>query len=162
MSNPPTEKQSATGLHLTKAEFDKLPDIAKEAITTSGIPLSITAVVGEESRTFSVKTVDVDKESQNLAGILGTLRWDWGNRNGDWILRLNWGVVGANTAAFVAIGEGAAGGPTAGKFIGNAKFTLFNVAPRSGGVDIWVNVNWNNPIRLYVDYLIVTIDQFGP
>ena len=160
MSSPPTEKQSETSIHLTKDKFDHLPDIAKEAITTSGIPLSITADVGDKSRTFSVQTVNVDREAQNLAKILATLHWDWGVQVGDWILQLNWGVVRANTAVFVSIGQGAPGGPTAGKVLGSARFTLFNVAPRKGGVDIWVNVS--SPADLSVDYLVVSIDQFGP
>ena len=55
----------------------------------------------------------------------------------------------------MAIGEGAAGGPDAGKFIGSARYTLHNVAPRSGGVDIRVNVEWSSDILLYADYLVV-------
>jgi hypothetical protein len=42
----------------------------------------------------------------------------------------------------VVIGEGAAGGPDAGTFIGNAKDILWNVAPRAGGVAIWINIDW--------------------
>ena len=36
-----------------------------------------------------------------------------------------------------------------------AKYTLMNVAPRAGGVDIWVNIDWGSDIRIYVDYLVV-------
>jgi hypothetical protein len=82
--------------------------------------------------------------------------------NGDFVLNLSWPAVTARSAVFVAIGEGAAGGPTAGKYIRRAKFTLFNVAPYNGGVSIWVNVNWGSPIRLYVDYVAFPIDQFEP
>jgi hypothetical protein len=55
----------------------------------------------------------------------------------------------------VSIGEGAAGGPDNGKFLGAARYTLHNVAPRAGGVDIWVNIEWGSDIPLYVDYLVV-------
>jgi hypothetical protein len=79
-------------------------------------------------------------------------RHDWGNWNGQLILPLNWGVINRNSRVFVAIGEGSAGG---GKFIGGARYTVYNVAPRDGGVDIWINVEWNYPIRVYVDYLVV-------
>ena len=163
MSSLPTETQAATEIHLSKDEFDNLPELAQNAITASGIPLSVTASVsaGTQTRKFLVLTATVDKD-QSLASIVGCLRWDWGNLNGDLILRLNWAVVTAASLVFVAIGEGAAGGPTAGKFIGSAKFTLYNVAPRNGGVDIWININWPTPIRLYVDYLVVNCDQFGP
>ena len=43
----------------------------------------------------------------------------------------------------MSIGEGAAGGADAGKFIGAARYTLHNVAPRAGGVDIWINIEWS-------------------
>jgi len=90
--------------------------------------------------------------AQELIGTGFTYRHDWGDRNGQWVLRLDWGAVNRNSRVFVAIGEGAAGG---GKFIGGARFTLHNVAPRDGGVDIWVNVEWGEAIRLYVDYFVV-------
>jgi len=148
-----------TDIHLSKDMFDKLPEIAKNALEASGIPLSINASVPDKE--FSVVTATVN-ESQNLAGLISSLRWDWGNLRGGNILRLNWGAVTTRTAVFVAIAEGVAGGPTAGKFIGSAKFTLFNVAPRAGGVDIWVDIDWSSNIRIYVDYLVVSIDGFGP
>ena len=149
----------AKDIHLSKALFDKLPEVAQNALEASGIPLAVNASVPEKE--FSVVTATVD-ESQNLAGIISSLRWDWGNLHGGKILRLNWGVVTPRTAVFVAIGEGAPGGPTAGKFIGSAKYTLFNVAPRAGGVDIWVDIDWSKDIRIYVDYLVVSLDGFGP
>lgn len=96
-----------------------------------------------------------DVTAEALIGTGFTYRHDWGDRNGQWKLNLNWGAVNGNSRVFVAIAEGAAGGPSAGKFLGAARYTLYNVAPRSGGVDIWVNIEWSSPIRLYVDYLVI-------
>lgn len=90
-----------------------------------------------------------------LSGTGFTYRHDWGARRGQWKLLLNWGEVGPRSRVFVSIGEGVAPGPDAGKFVGGARYSLYNVAPRAGGVDIWVNVEWNSNIRLYVDYLVV-------
>ena len=90
-----------------------------------------------------------------LSGTGFTYRHNWGLRRGQWILRLNWGSVSPQSRVFVSIGEGAAGGPDAGKFIGSARYTVHNVAPRAGGVDIWVNVEWSADILLYADYLVV-------
>lgn len=90
-----------------------------------------------------------------LTGNGFTYRHNWGARRGQWTLRLNIGNTTPRSRVLVAIGEGAAGGPDNGKFIGAAKFTVHNVAPRSGGVDIWVNVEWGADIPLYVDYLII-------
>ncbi|MGK7896197.1 MAG: hypothetical protein AB4372_21935 [Xenococcus sp. (in: cyanobacteria)] len=87
-----------------------------------------------------------------LAGNGFTYRQNWGNKNGQWILHLNWSRITNNSRVFVAIGEGKPGG---GKFIGGARYTLHNVAPQNGRVSIWVNIEWNSPIRLSVDYLIV-------
>jgi len=84
-----------------------------------------------------------------------TYRHNWGARRGQWVLRLNWSAVNGRSRVFVAIGEGAGTGPDAGKFIGSARYTLHNVAPRAGGVDIWINIEWSSDIPLYVDYLVV-------
>ena len=94
-------------------------------------------------------------EGVTPAELIGTgfvYRHDGGDRNNQWILNLNWGAITRNSQVFVAIGEGAAGG---GKFIGGARYTLHNVAPQDGVVSIWVNIEWNSPIRIYVDYFVV-------
>jgi hypothetical protein len=90
-----------------------------------------------------------------LSGNGFTYRHDWGARRGQWKLQLNWGEVGPRSQVFVAIGEGAGAGTDDGKFIGGARYSLHNVAPRAGGVDIWVNIEWNSDISLFVDYLVV-------
>ena len=84
-----------------------------------------------------------------------TYRHDWGLRRGEWLLRLNWDVIQPGSQVYVAVGEGVPGGTNAGKFIGAARYTVHNVAPRFNGVDIWVNIEWSSDISLYVDYLIV-------
>ena len=94
-------------------------------------------------------------KAESLTGTGFTTRVDWGNKHGQWKLNLNWGSVNQRSRVFVAIGEGAAGGPDGGKFIGAARYTLHNVAPRAGGVDIWVDIEWGSDIRIYVDYLVV-------
>ena len=90
-----------------------------------------------------------------LSGDGFTYRHDWGARRGQWKLQLNWGEVGPRSQVFVAIGEGAAGGADAGKIVGSARVTVHNVAPRAGGVDIWVDIEWSADVPLYVDYLVV-------
>ncbi|WP_338760503.1 hypothetical protein [Massilia sp. METH4] len=96
-----------------------------------------------------------------LSGTGFTYRHDWGPRRGQWRLSLNWTAVGPQSHVFVSIGEGAAGGPDAGKFVGSARYTLHNVAPRPGGVDIWVDIEWGSDIPLYVDYLVVNPPVLG-
>lgn len=91
-------------------------------------------------------------EARELFGTGFTYRHDWGDVNGQWKLNLNWNVITNNSRIFVAIGEGAPGG---GKFLGGARYTLHNVAPNNSQVGIWVNIEWNSPIRLYADYLVI-------
>jgi hypothetical protein len=100
-------------------------------------------------------TFGASSPEPELSGTGFTYRHDWGVRRGQWKLRLNWGAVNPRSRVFVAIGEGAGPGPDNGKFLGDARYTLHNVAPRAGGVDIWVNIQWNSNIRIYVDYLVV-------
>lgn len=115
---------------------------------------------------YSEAEAQVDPDSGKLEPALSgtgfTYRQDWGLRRGQWVLRLNWSAIGPLSQVFVAIGEGAAGGVDAGKFIGSARYTLHNVAPRAGGVDIWVNIEWSSDIPLYVDYLIVNPTSTPP
>jgi hypothetical protein len=99
--------------------------------------------------------VDPGKLQPALSGNGFTYRHDWGARRGQWILRLNWDAIQPPSQVFVSIGEGVPGGPDAGKFIGAARYTVHNVAPRWNGVDVWVNIEWSSDISLYVDYLIV-------
>lgn len=90
-----------------------------------------------------------------LSGTGFSYRHNWGARRGEWKLSLNWSAVNPRSRVLVSVGEGVAGGPDNGKFIGSARYTVYNVAPRAGGVDIWVNVEWGADILLYVDYLVV-------
>jgi hypothetical protein len=109
--------------------------------------------VDKSSVTQTFGPADVGPE--NLAGTGFTTRVDWGNKHGSWKLNLNWAAISPRSIVMVAIGEGATGGPDGGKFIGSAKFHVNNVAPRAGGVDIWIDIDWGSDIRIYADYLVV-------
>ncbi len=87
-----------------------------------------------------------------LSGSGFTYRHDWGDRKGEWKLFLSSRAINRNSRVFVAIGECAPGG---GKFIGSARYTVHNVAPKDNGVEIWINIQWSEPIRLCVDYFVV-------
>ncbi|MEU8663199.1 hypothetical protein [Actinoplanes philippinensis] len=92
-----------------------------------------------------------DITTEDLTGAGRTYRHDWGLRKGQWILHLNDPAVTGATRVFVAAGEGSGDG----KFIGGARYTVHNVAPGPGRISIWVDVAWDSPINLLVDYLIV-------
>ena len=97
-----------------------------------------------------------------LSGSGFTYRHDWGALHGQWVLQLAWGDINPRSQVFVSIGEGAAGGPDAGKFVGSARYTVHNVAPRAGGVDVWINIEWETDIPLYADYLVVNTGDAAP
>lgn len=71
----------------------------------------------------------------------------YGSYNGKVIATLNWSVITASSRVFASCNEGG--------FIGGAKYTVSNVAARNGSVQIWVDIAWGSPIRLYCDYLVV-------
>jgi hypothetical protein len=91
----------------------------------------------------------------DVSGTGFTFKIDWGNRHGQWILPVTSSSISGRSRVFVEIGEGLPGGPDAGKFIGGARYTVHNVAPHNGGVDIWVDIEWGSDIRIYVDYLVI-------
>jgi hypothetical protein len=116
---------------------------------------AVSAALAEVEQAAVRPRVGAGSLEPELSGAGFTYRHNWGPRRGQWTLRLNLAGVTPRSHVFVSIGEGVAGGPDAGKFIGAARYTVHNVAPRAGGVDIWVNVEWGSDILLYADYVVV-------
>jgi hypothetical protein len=115
-------------------------------------PAVVVEQSADEQKVQEVFQVGGGASAQELVGNGFTYRHDWGDRNGQHILHLNWGAINNNSRVFVSISEGQPGG---GKFIGSARYTLYNVAPSNGRVSIWINIEWSSPIRLSVDYLVI-------
>ncbi|MEV5409782.1 hypothetical protein AB0K60_13205 [Thermopolyspora sp. NPDC052614] len=90
---------------------------------------------------------------QDLRGTGFTYRHNWGMRRGWWDLRLNTTAVGPNTRVFASAAEG----PTSdgGKFLGNARYLVYNIAPVAGHVDVRIFIDWQTPIGCVIDYFIV-------
>jgi hypothetical protein len=84
-------------------------------------------------------------------------RHSWGRLNGVVTLNLsNWPEVKPDSLMFASVGEGIVDGdPTAGKFMGDARFTVNNVVPEDGNIRIGVTIDWEEPIVLFVDYMLV-------
>jgi hypothetical protein len=128
-----------------------------EMPTSTSMPQLPTTQENQEANLEEVGQLGVPGEGASIALLFGNgyrYRHNWGNRKGQHILPLNWGLITPQSLVFVAIGEGAAGGIGNGKFIGQARYTLHNVAPQNGVISIWVNIEWPNPIPLYVDYFV--------
>ncbi len=112
----------------------------------------------QEANLEEVRQLGAPQDGVSAATLFGNgyrYRHDWGKLNGQHILPLNWGLITPNSLVFVAIGEGVSPNTTAGKKIGEARYTLHNVSPQNGVVKIWVNIEWEfSLIRLYADYFV--------
>lgn len=86
----------------------------------------------------------------NLTGY--SYRHDWGYRNGKQKLTLNWCAITATSKVFVSISEADAYG---NPFVGDARFTVHNVAPGNCKVTIRVNIEWGTPIHLVANYIVL-------
>jgi len=124
-------------------------------VATSALPTPFAEANDTAEQGAVHHLLGAESPQPGLSGTGFSYRHNWGPRRGPWTLRLNLAGVTSRSRVLVSIGEGAAGGPNAGKFIGAARYTLHNVAPRAGGVDIWVNIEWGSNILLYADYLVV-------
>ena len=133
---------------------------AEVAVASSAMPASFRELRHDADpaavrQLFGGAPARAGRPEPELSGAGFTYRHDWGARCGQWVLRLNWDVIQPPSRVLVAIGEGVPGGPSAGKFIGAARYTLHNVASRWNGVDIWIDIAWSSDISLYADYLII-------
>ena len=133
---------------------------AEVAVASSAMPASFRELRHDADpaavrQLFGSAPARAGRPEPELSGAGFTYRHDWGARRGQWVLRLNWDVIQPPSRVLVAIGEGVPSGPSAGKFIGAARYTLHNVASRWNGVDIWVDIAWSSDISLYADYLII-------
>jgi hypothetical protein len=148
---------STTTLERTSQKSFDAPAPPQRSPYSAGASSLQTGPAAEESQSTDEQAVTFlfgpsGVSTQELSGSGVSYRHDWGDRNGQWKLNLNWSVVRASSRIFVSIGEGAPGG---GKHMGAARYTIHNVTMQNGVVSIWVNIEWGSPIRLYVDYLVI-------
>lgn len=142
---------------LAQAPVMTEPSQYTSASAPSSMPLDEQAiadnVVIEKANETQVQELAVSSPgAEALIGTGYTYSHDWGDRRGRWIFNLNWGVVRNNSRVFVSTSECRAGG---GKFIGSAVYTVHNVAQVNGRVSTRINIDWREPIRVCVDYLVI-------
>lgn len=128
-------------------------------VTAAALSGQDDAIVASSAGVTRYAHAEQEADPADVAQIAGPgsgfcIRVNWGNRHGQWVLSYAHPSINARSRVFVAVSEGAAGGPDAGKFIGAARYTVHNVAPRAGGVDIMVDIDWNTNILLYADYFV--------
>jgi hypothetical protein len=109
----------------------------------------------------SLNTIEA---TQNLGlnpqanGVQFGLNTDWSlvwKGNGIVRLNVNLPIVHAGSTVLVSLSEFSdINNPAGSRFIGGARFAIYNIAPREGGVDIWAEVSWANPINIYFSFLV--------
>lgn len=141
------------------APFTQNGALSPGAQSEPGAP-TVTVVAGSgeavQSDTQSAARPDAETQTgaapQTIYGNGYTYRHFWGYKNGWWVLTLTDPSITANSRVFVSIGETHSNG---GKFVGAAHYTVHNVAPNNGSVTIRVHIDWDNPIPLTADYLVI-------
>ncbi len=101
---------------------------------------------------------DIDTNDANFAALIypptrGSNFFTW-RGHGTVQLNISNNSISANSKVFVAISEYSSN-PRTTRFIGAAKMGIYNIAPYNGGVRVWAEVNWFQPINVCLDLLIL-------
>lgn len=86
----------------------------------------------------------------------------WGAHNGALTCNLQWDQVVHDSIVFVTASEGdppiSSAAPVL--FVGDARFTVNNVAPHDGGVSFRITIEWDGPLNLWTT--ITLFDRTDP
>ncbi|MGZ5027271.1 MAG: hypothetical protein ACXV9T_08850 [Methylobacter sp.] len=83
-------------------------------------------------------------------------RYYWGRRNGTVRYDFTWKEIRHDSVVVISASEGKPPISTAApeRFVGDAPFTVMNIAPRDGGVTFAVRIEWDEPIGLWTDITV--------
>jgi len=70
----------------------------------------------------------------------------FGKFKGTRVYRLSWSIITKTSHVFVEATEG---------HMGAAPYTVHNVDPQDGFVEVRLTVDWGSPIDVYIDYLVI-------
>lgn len=70
-------------------------------------------------------------------------------------LNINCGAINASSLVQISMSEyGDVNNPAGSRFVGAARYAIYNISPRDGGVVIWAEVSWAAPINIYFSILV--------
>jgi len=119
----------------------------------SNLPLA-----NNQNMVDAVQTAGTSGLPHQANGIQFGLNTDWSlvwKGNGIIRLNINLPIVKAGSTVLVSLSEFSdVNNPAGSRFIGAARFAIYNIAPREGGVEIWAEVSWANPINIYFSFLV--------
>ncbi|MCF0069598.1 M12 family metallopeptidase [Dyadobacter sp. CY261] len=100
---------------------------------------------------------DINANDGNFAGIIyprpGTSNFFLWRGHGRALLNIPNSRISAYSTVFASISEYASD-PRTSRFIGSARMGVYNIAPYNGGVYVWVEVDWSQPLNTCIDLFI--------
>jgi hypothetical protein len=86
----------------------------------------------------------------------------YGRWNGRWNYNLNWRAISHDSFVVVTASEGQEPITTTApqRFVGAANFVVSDIAPRDGGLNFVIDINWPDPLNVWVD--VTVFDRNDP
>ncbi|MCF0069599.1 hypothetical protein LZD49_03895 [Dyadobacter sp. CY261] len=120
--------------------------------TGSNLPITDSQVIEAVSLSDQGSMADTGRDPQAAPNTSWFATW---RGNGVIRLRINCPIIHANSRVHISISEFSNTNNAAGsRFIGSARYAIYNIAPTEGAVNIWADVTWGSPINIYFSLLI--------
>jgi len=81
------------------------------------------------------------------------------------VLRVTWPPIHSNSIVLISASECQSDDvqrftPSFARFVGDASITVRNISPQEGFVDFWIYVDWEEPLPVMVDIVVLDPPEF--